>query len=113
MGSCYACSPFSCLLIKTSWQRELTFTFPTANIRKSYHRSDMTFSYSQARHFLLTAPTLTLKLHALYLTVKNNHWIGVVFWAPRDVYAKISESKTKRLLMKLTAKAPLLSIKAT
>lgn len=84
-GSCYASSPFSCLLIKTSWQSELTFKFPTANIRKSYQCSDVTFSYSQARHFLLTAPTLTLQLHELYLTVKNNHCIVVVCWAPNDV----------------------------
>lgn len=35
----------------------------------------MTFSYSQARHFLLTAPTFTLKLYVLYMTVKNNHSI--------------------------------------
>lgn len=55
--------------------REFAFTYLTAGVRKSYHCSDMTFSYSQARHFSLTAPTFTLKLYVLYMTVKNNHSI--------------------------------------
>lgn len=55
--------------------REFDFTYLTTSVRKSYHCSDMTFSYSQARYFFLTAPTFTLKLYVLYMTVKNNHSI--------------------------------------
>lgn len=54
------------------------FHVPNCKHQKSCHCSDMTFSYSQAKHFLVTAPTLTLKLYVLYMTVKNNHCIVVV-----------------------------------
>lgn len=54
------------------------FHVPNCKHQKSCHCSDMTFSYSQAKHFFVTAPTLTLKLYVLYMTVKNNHCIVVV-----------------------------------
>lgn len=77
-GSCHPCSLFSSLFSPhgsspPGTENLLSFQIPST--RKSYHRSDMTFSCSQPRHFLLTAPTFTLELYVLYMTVKNNHSI--------------------------------------
>lgn len=58
-----------------SWHRGCAFASLTASVRKRHHCGDVTFSYSRARHFLLTAPTFTLKLYVPYMTVKNNHCI--------------------------------------